>query len=175
MFSLMVAAVALVALPAMAQDTGQKSGTTMHKKDGKAAIVLHSDVKAEIMKIEKARDAAVVKGDVANLDAGSTSDYTIVTSDGVLNSKSQILDEFKSGRLKIASVNSTNTDVRVYGNSAVVSGISRIKGTQEGHDISGKLRYLRVYVKQNGKWLAVATQHTRIISASDPLGVNPKK
>jgi ketosteroid isomerase-like protein len=168
LFTLMVAALALgLASPAIAQNMGQKSadqksGTTMHKKDGKSAVSLHSDAKAEIMKIEKERDAAVVKADVANLDAGSTPDYTIVTSDGVLNSKSQILDEFKSGRLKIASVNSTETTVRVYGNSAVVSGISSIKGTQEGHDISGKLRYLRVYVKQNGKWLAVATQHTRI-------------
>lgn len=159
----MVAALALaLALPGTSQDTDKKSGTTVHKKDGKSKVSVHADASAEIMKLDQERDAAVIKGDVAELAEDSTPDYIIVTSDGVLNSKAQILDEFKSGRLKISSVNSTETSVHVYGDSAVVTGISSIKGTQEGHDVSGKLRYMRVYVKQNGKWLAAATQHTRI-------------
>src|SRR5207237_7115604 len=92
--------------PAISQETGQpaasqsvnpKSGPVRHKKDGKPAVSMHTDAKAEIMKLEKERDAAVIKGDVEKLAASSTPDYIIVTSDGVLNTKSQILDESKSG------------------------------------------------------------------------------
>ncbi len=46
----------------------------------------------------------------------------------------------------------SDLDVRVYGNTAVVTGQVAQKSTNNGIDTSGHNRFTRVYVKQNGRW-----------------------
>ena len=52
--------------------------------------------------------------------------------------------------------------VRVYGDTAVLTGRTTQKGQFNGKDISGQTRFTRVYLQQRGKWQAVAFQATRI-------------
>jgi len=52
--------------------------------------------------------------------------------------------------------------VRVYGDTAVVTGRSVQSGRENGKDYSGNYWFTRVYVKQNGQWLTVALQTTPI-------------
>jgi len=44
----------------------------------------------------------------------------------------------------------------------VVTGRSNPKGTIDGKDVSGPIRFTRVYVKRNGNWQSVLFQQTRI-------------
>jgi hypothetical protein len=46
--------------------------------------------------------------------------------------------------------------VRVFGNTAVVTGSDTEKSMENGKDTSGKYVWTDVFVKQNGKWRAVA-------------------
>ena len=57
--------------------------------------------------------------------------------------------------------------MRVYGKTAVVTGLSTIKGTYQKKDISGKYRFIDVFVKKKKKseWKVVATQVTAITAA----------
>ena len=53
--------------------------------------------------------------------------------------------------------------VRIYGETAVVTGRSTPKGRNaKGEPIRGQYRFLRVWVKRDGRWQAVAFQGTRI-------------
>jgi ketosteroid isomerase-like protein len=53
--------------------------------------------------------------------------------------------------------------VRIYGDTAVVTGRSSPKGrTAKGEPIRGQYRFLRVWVKRGGSWQVVAFQGTRI-------------
>jgi hypothetical protein len=52
--------------------------------------------------------------------------------------------------------------VRLFGNTAVVTGSDTEKSTEAGKDTSGKYIWTDVFVKQNGKWRAVASQSTRV-------------
>jgi ketosteroid isomerase-like protein len=121
-----------------------------------------ADVEEQLKKMEEARAQAAMKADTATMAQGMTDDYSMVTPNGEEQEKAAVLDSFKSGDRKIESIQLEDTKVRVYGNSAVVTGTSNIKGAYKGQDISGKYRYTRVYVKQGGKWKTAAFQQTKV-------------
>lgn len=116
----------------------------------------------EIKNLEEARNQAVLHGDVATLDRTTADDYTFITLRGELRTKSDILQGFRSGSFHYESRQISDLKVRVYGNTAVVTGRSIQKGMENGKDYSGDYRFTRVYVKQNGRWLTVALQTTLV-------------
>jgi ketosteroid isomerase-like protein len=69
-----------------------------------------------------------------------------------LKSPGYSLDSFEMGPMK----------VRIFGNTAVVTGSDTEKSMENGKDTSGKYVWTDVFVKQNGKWRAVASQSTKV-------------
>ena len=116
----------------------------------------------ELIKLEKDRAQAAVRADTAFLDQNTADDYTFITPRGVLTTKAQMLAAFKSGETKLQSYDLDDLQVRVYGDTAVVTGRSTQKGQAQGQDATGQYRFTRVYVKHNGRWQSVAFQSTRI-------------
>jgi ketosteroid isomerase-like protein len=68
----------------------------------------------------------------------------------------------KSGELKFESMDLKESKVRVYGDTAIVTGQSRVKGSFKGQDISGTYSFTDVFVKSKGQWRAVSSQITRV-------------
>jgi len=116
----------------------------------------------EIKNLEEARNQPILHGDVATLDRMTSDDYTFITLRGEMRTKSDILKGFASGSFHYESRQISDLKVRVYGNTAVVTGRSVQKGMENGKDYSGDYWFTRVYVKQNGHWLTVALQTTLI-------------
>jgi ketosteroid isomerase-like protein len=116
----------------------------------------------EIKSLEHERNVAILNGDAAALDRMTADDYSFITLRGELRTKSEIVKGFKSGSFKYESRQISDLNIRVYGNTAVVTGRSNQKGMEEGKDYSGDYRFTRVYVRQNGRWLTVALQATVI-------------
>jgi hypothetical protein len=52
--------------------------------------------------------------------------------------------------------------VRIFGNMALIVAKTRDKTMKEGKWITGETRYTDTYVKENGKWLCVQVQLTRM-------------
>ncbi|HEY2569489.1 MAG TPA: nuclear transport factor 2 family protein [Candidatus Udaeobacter sp.] len=119
-------------------------------------------VKREILNLEEARNQAVLHGDVTALDRMTSDEYTFITLRGELRTKSDILKGFASGSFHYESRQISDLNVRVYGNTAIVTGRSAQKGMENGKDYSGDYRFTRVYVKEKGRWLTVALQTTLI-------------
>jgi ketosteroid isomerase-like protein len=82
-----------------------------------------------------------------------------------------MIADLKSGDLKIESSTPDDMKVQVYGNTAVVTYGTIDKGTYKGKDLSGKYRWMDVFVRRNGRWQIVAGQGTPvpIISNKRPL------
>lgn len=114
----------------------------------------------EIKSLEEARNQAVLHGDVAALDRMTSDDYTFITLRGELRTKSDILKGFASGSFHYESRQISDLKVRVHGDTAIVTGRSVQKGTENGKDYSGDYRFTRVYARENGRWLTVALQTT---------------
>jgi ketosteroid isomerase-like protein len=119
-------------------------------------------VEEQLKKLETDRAAAVVKGDVATLEKQTSDDYTLINMNGQMSDKSQMVDAFKSGQTKLTSDEVSDMKVRVYGNTAVITGKVDVKGTLGGKDVDGQIMFTRVYVKKGGNWQSVAFQQTRV-------------
>src|SRR5437870_7886307 len=81
---------------------------------------------------------------------------------GRMSDKSQMVDAFKNGQSKLAFDELSDMKVRLYGNTAVITGKADVKGTLGGKDITGQMMFTRVYVKKGGHWQSVAFQQTLV-------------
>jgi ketosteroid isomerase-like protein len=149
----------ILVLVLLAYTSGASAQTLQPQSSATAAATSAED---EIKKLEEMRNQAVLHGDVAALDRMTSDDYTFVTLRGEMRTKSDILKGFASGSFHYESRQIRDLKVRVYGDTAVVTGRSVQKGMENGKDYSGDYWFTRVYVKQNGRWLTVALQTTPI-------------
>lgn len=112
--------------------------------------------------LEHERNRAILNGDAAALERMTSDAYTFITLRGEMRTKTDIVKGFQSGSFKYDSRTISDLKVRVYGDTAIVTGRSTQTGTESGKDYSGDYRFTRVYVKQKGRWVTVALQATRI-------------
>ena len=116
----------------------------------------------KILALEEERNQAILHGDAAALERMTADDYTFITLRGELRTKAQVLANFKGGLAKYDSRTISDLKVRVYGNTAVVTGRAIQQGMENGKDYSGDYWFTRVYVNQGGNWKTVALQTTLI-------------
>ena len=116
----------------------------------------------EIKQLEQERNQALLRGDTAALDRMTSGDYTFINQRGELRTKAEIVSGFKSGTYKYEARQISDLRVRVYGNTAIVTGRAMQKGVENTKDYSGENRFRRVYVKQEGRWVSVALQVTLV-------------
>ena len=116
----------------------------------------------QFKKMEKDRGAAVVKGDAEALAKETAEDFTFITSAGQMSDKKQTVEQVKNGGIKLEADEPSDMTVRVYGNTAVVTGKASLKGTVGGKDATGTVAFTRVWVKKGGKWMCVALQQTKV-------------
>ncbi|HZQ67648.1 MAG TPA: nuclear transport factor 2 family protein [Terriglobales bacterium] len=119
-------------------------------------------VEEQIKKLEMDRAAAVLKADMDTLDKQTADDYSLININGEMSDKKQMMDAIKSGGIKLTQDDISDMKVRVYGNTAVVTGKADVKGTMGGKDATGQAMFTRVYVKKGGKWQTVALQQTKM-------------
>ncbi|MGI9166445.1 MAG: nuclear transport factor 2 family protein [Pyrinomonadaceae bacterium] len=106
--------------------------------------------------------AALSRNDTAALDRIYADSYTLVNESGELTTKAPRLAAIKSGELKYESVGFDDVNVRLYGDTAVVTYRVTSKGQFKGQVIGGQFRATSTYVKMKGRWQLVAAQVTRI-------------
>ena len=82
--------------------------------------------------------------------------------DGKRTDKAKALAEMKTPGNSLDNIEMSPMTVRIFGNTAVVTGSDTEKSMENGKDTSGKYVWTDVFVKQNGKWRAVASQSTKV-------------
>jgi ketosteroid isomerase-like protein len=127
-------------------------------------------------KTEKEVRAVIEEIRQANLKGGSEAaaffeknvadDVVRIPGNGSLTSKADMQNGWKSGTLKVESLEESDITVHIYGKWAIVTGISKSKGTYLGTPFSGVYRWSRVLVKRDGSWKTELYQQTRIAEAA---------
>ena len=103
-----------------------------------------------------------VRADVAALGALLDDGWTVTHGDGTINTKAEYLADLKSGARKFfADVKQDDFTVRVYGDTAVAAGLSDSKVEYKGKPSGGALRFTRVYMKRDGRWVMITSHATR--------------
>jgi len=111
-------------------------------------------------KLEDERNEALVKVDMATLNKLTPNDYTFIDRRGNFLDKKEALGRVQSGQAKMISMTSSDLKIRLYGNTAVLTGRTDVKATMNGRDNSGAVLFTRVYVRRGGRWESVAYQQT---------------
>jgi ketosteroid isomerase-like protein len=62
--------------------------------------------------------------------------------------------------LKFQSITTDEVQVRIYGDTAVETGLSTMVGQDEGKVVPRDNRFTRVWVKQEGNWRLVANHYS---------------
>lgn len=120
-----------------------------------------SGVEDLIKKQEQNWAQATVKDGAAAVDQFEADDIITTDPGGRVTDKAQDKKDLSSGDLKFQSMELSDLNVHVYGNTAVAAGTNNLKGTYKGQDISAKYRFTDTWVKRNGKWQVVSSQSTK--------------
>jgi len=117
------------------------------------------------MKVETEWGDAMTKRDIAALDRILGDDHSVITKDGSILTKAQEIENYKSEASSNELFDLEPMKVRVFGDTAVVTGGHREKSYNFGKDTSGHYRWTDIFVKRSGRWQAVASELTRVEDA----------
>ena len=115
-----------------------------------------------LLRANREYDEALVRGDAEALERIYADEFVYTTFDGEVRDKAQQIAFTRSGELKLESGRSDDVRVRVYGNTAVMTGRFTAKGKFRGAAIDVHERYTAVWVRSRGRWRLVAEQGNEI-------------
>jgi len=115
----------------------------------------------ELLKIEKEFAQAIVSNDLEGIGRIVADDWIIIDPNGDIVDRTRFFEVIKSGALTHEMMESEDFRVRVYGDSAVVTAVTRTKGKFMGQEFSTQERATDVFVKCDGRWQCVLTHLTR--------------
>ncbi len=102
---------------------------------------------------------ALARNDVAAVERIVADDY-IITAGAKLMNKTEDLAVLKLGVVKFLSAETSDVNVRVFGNTAIVTGAGRYVMNWRGRRVELRNRFTDVYVKRGGRWQPVASHTT---------------
>ena len=111
--------------------------------------------KDQLLKAEVERNTTFLQQALAD-------DFVYVKTQGEVMSKEQLLARVRSTEHTYEFLKSDNVAVRRYGDVAIMTDRTSTKGAISGRAFGGDFRFVRIFVRQNGKWKAVLEQGTPI-------------
>ena len=116
----------------------------------------------ELLKLEKEFARAVTQNDAEAIGRYMADDWTIIGPDGSVGDKATFLGLVKAGTLTHDVMESEDLQVRVYGDTAVVTARGVSGGKYQGQAFREVERWSCVFLTQVGKWRCVLTHLSRL-------------
>jgi ketosteroid isomerase-like protein len=110
--------------------------------------------------IEARRQAR--RGNTAQLERLLSPDFIATSLNGRVVNRAQYIRGSSNPNLRFTSFNADETQVRVYGGSAVVTGRVVIKSRSEEGERTFQFRYTNMYVGGVGRWQIAASHLTPV-------------
>lgn len=122
-----------------------------------------SDDASKIVAMENLWNQMQLNHDAAAMEKMLDEDFVLTDYDGSLLTKNQFLDSIKDMNVKLTLEMSEGMKLHQHGNTVVITGATREKGTQGGKAFAHNGRFTDTWVRKNGTWLCVAS-HLGVIS-----------
>src|SRR5438874_2310862 len=148
-----ILAIALLVIAASSFAYGQTDARTASRT---------AKVEQEIKKLEREWFESYLRGDRAAFDLIVADDAVMTYGNGKVGNKSEAIAEIKAPADASYSLTGDDVQVRVYGDTAIVTGRVTEKGIFNGHSINSQSRYTDVWIRRNARWQVVAAQNTRL-------------
>lgn len=121
-------------------------------------------VVAELTRLADAWDRAIVRKDRAAIEANMAEDFRQIDGAGDIETKASFVEGLLSPKLEIDPYTVEDFEVRLYGDTALLSGRTRMTGSFDGRRFTSQYRYVDVYVRRGGTWKIVSVQITKLPS-----------
>jgi ketosteroid isomerase-like protein len=148
----MIARFCMAALVLVLAGTPLRAQTVVRADGDSAAMAQIEALEYQLIDLLERRD----------LDAYAThlaEDYVRVNAAGQVDSKESVLDAFRSGSGGNTRTIPSDMHVRIYGDTAILSFVLTIDRDGE---IERRSRLVKVFVRQDGRWIMVHNQGTAI-------------
>jgi hypothetical protein len=126
------------------------------------------DVKSDqqtLIELELAWDAAFQRQDATFIETLLADEFIATYGDGTRGNKAKELSLATEMKQQVDSRRLDDFIVKIFGNTAVVWFTQYLVGPVNGKPTEVRYRYIDVWVMRDGKWLAVASQSTRLAGA----------
>ena len=126
--------------------------------DGSAqAQPTHIEIERQLRQMNDEWVKALVRGDAATLGRIMADDF-VFTYPLEGDDKTQFITDVVSGHLNVEYLNRENVSVRIWGSTAVLTGLDSAKWFYQGREFTGKYKIVHVYANRDDEWRLVAVQ-----------------
>lgn len=107
-------------------------------------------------------DRAIVAKDRAAIEANMADDFRQIDGAGDVETRESFLRGLLDPALRIDPYTVEEFEVRLYGDTALLSGRTRMTGTYDGKAFRTHYRYIDIYVRRAGVWKIVSVQISKL-------------
>ena len=123
----------------------------------------HAD-QSKILALENVWNLAIVHKDVRALDQLLAANFVGTDFDSTVMNKAQFIAAISERSYHPQQMVNEASDVHLHANAAVVTGIYREKGINEGKPYDFRARFTDTWIFESGEWRCAAS-HSSILSA----------
>jgi ketosteroid isomerase-like protein len=128
---------------------------------GKVGASGASRATRELRRLEREWSDAFNERDARTLNRLLAKDFVFVDQTGEVMNKAEYIDMVVN-HIRVISGDIHGLDIRIHGSTGIA--VARFTGTTtfDGHESTGSFRFIDVWAKKNGRWVAVSSQDTVI-------------
>jgi ketosteroid isomerase-like protein len=127
------------------------------------SALAQSAAEKDVLQFERDACTAFLDADAAALERVLTDDFSLTLSNGVVSTRADEINDFRSGKVHYDVFVNYDMKARVYSdNTAVVLGKTHVKGTSEGKPFDRVLQFTDTLVKREGRWQLAAGHVSRL-------------
>ena len=119
-----------------------------------AAAAIASDEDA-LRKLDHENTVATWTADRRWFEQNLADDFVLVTANGLVKTKDEVIHDLGASDFSMEPYEPSEVRVRVYGDTAIVTGRVFQRFTRRGHRYEVDARYTDVYSRRKGRWVLV--------------------
>ena len=122
------------------------------------------DSASQVLAVEKQWNEVYKRGDIATMNSLLTDDFIITVEDGNTYSKPGYIAHSGNSSVRVEVSDMSDLQVRMHGNTAVVTGAYHEKGIDKGKPYEYRDRLTDIWMTYNGRWRLIASHYSPLSS-----------
>ena len=115
---------------------------------------------SKVLALEKKWNDVYKRGDIATMDSLLADDFIITVEDGSTFSKPGYIAHNGDSAVHVEISEMSDLQVRMHGNTSVVTGAYHEKGTETGKPYEYHDRFTDLWMNINGRWQVIASHYS---------------
>lgn len=127
-----------------------------------AVFAADSGEQQRVMQVTQDACVAFLEADLAAAEALLAPGFTLVNSSAAVQSREEVLAEIRNRDPVYDEFRNHSMTARVFGDAAIVQGITTVKGKSGGQAFDVNVRFTDTLIREKGRWRLVVSHVTAI-------------